>query len=327
MDSPLDRRVVIGLDLGGTNLRIAGVTPSAEVIDLYREETRASGGPEDLIRRMTAGLRGVESQLRDGGWEVLGASLGVPGIVDRRAGAVASSPNLPGWEHVPLLKCVAKEVSLPLYLENDANAAVFGEYWAGAGRGRQTIVLLTLGTGVGGGIIIDGHLLRGADGMAGEIGHLTVEREGRPCACGNRGCLEQYASATGIAGCYRRLRGEGPLPVKAERDGAGETAAEVHSLAEGGDRLALQALREAGTYLGIALASIVNIVNPEAIIIGGGVLPAWNHFMPAAKKEMMCRAFKDPAERVELLPAALGDRAGLIGAAGLLWRELEGCPA
>jgi glucokinase len=316
MDSPLDRQAVIGLDLGGTNLRIAGVTPSAEVIDLYREETRASDGPEDLIGRLTAGLLRVEGRLRDDGWKVLGASLGVPGIVDRRAGAVASSPNLPGWDHVPLLERVAKEVGLPLYLENDANAAVFGEYWAGAGRGRQTIVLLTLGTGVGGGIIIDGHLLRGADGMAGEIGHLTVEREGLPCACGNRGCLEQYASATGIAGCYRRLRG-----------GGGETAAEVHSLAEEGDGLALQALREAGTYLGIALASIVNIVNPEAVIIGGGVLPAWNHIIPAAKEEMMCRAFQDPAERVELLPAALGDRAGLIGAAGLLWQELEGCPA
>lgn len=305
---------VIGLDLGGTNMRIAGVTRSGEVVLLYREATRSSAGPEDLIGRLVAGLIEVGEELEDAGWEVLGASLGVPGIVSRKAGVVASSPNLPGWRDIPLLQLVREAVDIPLYLENDANAAVFGECWAGAGKGRQTVVLLTLGTGVGGGIMSDGRLLRGAEGMAGEIGHLTVEREGLPCPCGNRGCLEQYASATGIVNRYRQLRGDG-------QDGE-ITAAAVHSLAEGGNRNALRSFREAGLYLGIALASVVNIINPEAIIIGGGVLPAWDCFMPGAREEMLRRAFQTPAERVELLPATLGDRAGFIGAAGLLWQEL-----
>jgi glucokinase len=319
-----DRRIVIGVDLGGTNLRIAGVTREGEVLQLRREETRAEAGPEDLLERLAAGLLGVEEVLTRSGWEVLGASLGVPGVISRRRGVVESSPNLPGWKKIHLLRRLRRRVSLPLLLENDANAAVYGEYWAGSGKGKSTIVLLTLGTGVGGGIIIDGRLLRGADGMAGEIGHLTVEREGEPCPCGNRGCLERYASARGISGRYLGLLGGGAPEMPAE--GSGE-AAWVHSLALQGDLMALRTFREAGVYLGIAMAAIVNIINPEAIIIGGGVLPAWDLFIPSAREEMMARAFQAPAERVELLPAALGDHAGFIGAAGLLWEETPSTPA
>jgi glucokinase len=190
----------------------------------------------------------------------------------------------------------------------------------GAARGCRTAVLMTLGTGVGGGIITDGRLLRGADGMAGEIGHLTVEREGEPCPCGNRGCLERYASASGVARRYRRLREESPEGALAEET----TAATVHSLALKGDALAVRTFREAGTCLGIALASVVNIVNPEVVIIGGGLLPAWDFFMPSAREEMFRRAFQAPAERVRLLPALLGDQAGYIGAAGLFWKEWRG---
>jgi glucokinase len=311
------QHIVIGVDLGGTNLRIAGVTREGRVVTFRREKTRADGGPEALLTRILEGLSDVEEKLRDDGWKILGVSLGVPGVVSRREGVVESSPNLPGWQKVPLLERLHERIEMPLLLENDANAAVFGEYWAGAGRGKETVVLMTLGTGVGGGIIIDGRLLRGAEGMAGEIGHLTVEPEGEPCLCGNRGCLESYASARGICARYARLAGEG-----GEEDEEGSSgAAGVFARASRGDERARQAFSEAGTYLGIAMAAIVNIINPEAIIVGGGVLPAWDFFMPAAKKEMLERAFQAPAERVELLPAALGDRAGCIGAAGLLWKE------
>jgi glucokinase len=312
-------RIVIGVDLGGTNLRIAGVTREGAVKELLREETRADAGPDDLVRRILTGLGDVEARLRRKGWEVLGASLGVPGVVSRKGGIVESSPNLPGWKKVPLLALLREKFSLPLILENDANAAVFGEYWAGAGRGKRTIVLLTLGTGVGGGIIIDGRLVRGADGMAGEIGHLTVEPEGEPCLCGNRGCLESYASARGIAESYSRERG---VEENAYGGKLGRDAALVFSRAAGGDAHARRAFGKAGKYLGIAMAAIVNILNPEAILVGGGVLPAWDFFMPEAKREMLERAFQAPAERVELLPAELGDHAGFIGAAGLLWHEL-----
>lgn len=321
MDSPRDRKVVIGVDLGGTNLRVAGVTRSGEVVRLYREETRASAGPEDLVARIAEGLKREEKELRREGREVLGASLGVPGVVLRREGVVASSPNLPGWKHIPLLRLMSAAVDLPLLLENDANAAVFGEFWVGAGRGRRTIVLLTLGTGVGGGIMTDGRLLRGADGMAGEIGHLTVEREGLACPCGNRGCLEQYSSARGIARRYSQLKAGDASHDHLPEGEECVTAAGVHRRATEGDPHALKTLREAGVYLGTAFASLVNILNPESIIIGGGVLPAWDFFMPAAREEMLSRAFQAPAERVELVPAALGDHAGFIGAAGLFWQD------
>ncbi len=313
-------RAVIAIDLGGTNLRVAGVDTEGRVVHLSRDETGASGGPESVLGRLVGGLRSVDDRLRMSGWNVVGASLGVPGVISRREGVVASSPNLPGWKKIPLLDLIREKVDLPLMMENDANAALYGEFWMGAARGRRTAVLMTLGTGVGGGILIDGRLLRGADGMAGEIGHLTVEREGEPCPCGNRGCLERYASASGVARRYRRLQEESSGSPSPEET----TAATVHSLALKGDALALRTFREAGTCLGIALASIVNIVNPEVIIIGGGLLPAWDFFMPSAREEMFRRAFQAPAERVGILPALLGDQAGYIGAAGLFWEEWRG---
>jgi glucokinase len=301
---------VIALDLGGTNLRIAAVTQQGEVLHLTREKTRADSGPDNLIKRMVAGIRRLEETLDGEGREVRGISIGAPGVIARERGVVMSSPNLPGWEKIPLLERLSSEFKQPMVLENDANAAAFGEFWSGAGNGRKTMVLLTLGTGVGGGIIVNGELLEGADGMAGEIGHLTVEREGAPCPCGNRGCLERYASATGIAARYGELAGS---------DGAGTSSEDVYRLAIGGDSYAQRALAEAGMYLGVAMAAIVNILNPECIIIGGGVLPAWAFIIPAAAQEMKSRAFQAPAERVEIIPAALGDRAGIIGAAGIIW--------
>jgi glucokinase len=313
-------RVVIGVDLGGTNLRVAGVDSEGRVVHLSRDETGASGGPEEVLQRLVGGLTGVDGRLRASGWDVVGASLGVPGVISRKEGVVASSPNLPGWKKIPLLDFIRERVNFPLMMENDANAAAYGEFWVGAAKGCRTAVLMTLGTGVGGGIIAGGRLLRGADGMAGEIGHLTVEREGEPCPCGNRGCLERYASAAGVARRYRRLQEE-----FSGAPSAGETtAAAVHSLARKGDAVALRTFREAGTCLGIALASVVNIVNPEVLIIGGGLLPAWDFFMPSAREEMFRRAFQAPAERVRLLPALLGDQAGYIGAAGLFWKEWQG---
>jgi glucokinase len=197
-------------------------------------------------------------------------------------------------------------------LENDANAAAYGEYWRGAGRGCDSMVLLTLGTGVGGGLVLHGELWRGADGMAGEIGHVTVEPNGRTCRCGNAGCLETYASATAVVENYRELSGIEE----------GVSAEEVGRRALEGDANARQSYREAGRSLGIAFAGLVNLLNPEQIVIGGGVLPAWDLFMPTAEQELRRRAFAPAAERVRFAPAALGDLAGVTGAAGLLWRDL-----
>lgn len=304
--------VVIGIDLGGTNLRVAGIAAGGEVAVLHREQTVAREGPEPVIGRILAAIGQVAGGITAAGGNVRGVVLGAPGIISHRAGTVVSSPNLPGWNDVPLRDRVAAATGLPVLLENDANAAAYGEYWRGAGRECGGMVLLTLGTGVGGGLVLGGDLWRGADGMAGEIGHVTVDPGGRSCRCGNFGCLETYASATGIVATYRELSGV-DAPVSAE---------EVHRRALAGDGYARDAYREAGRALGVAFALLVNLLNPERIVIGGGVLPAWDLFMPAAEQEMRRRAFAAPAARVRFAPAALGDLAGVTGAAGLLWREL-----
>lgn len=305
--------IVIGMDLGGTNLRIAGISRRGEVVAVHREETGAREGPAALIERIIGAVRRMREDLEARGASVVGVVLGAPGIISHGDGTVVSSPNLPGWRDIPLRERVREAVGLRVLLENDANAAAFGESWQGAGRQCDSMVLLTLGTGVGGGLVLGGQLWRGADGMAGEIGHMTIEPGGRTCRCGNAGCLESYASATGIVERYGELTGstEGVI-----------TAEDVHRRARDGDANARQAYREAGRALGIAFANLVNLLNPEMIVIGGGVVPAWDSFMPAADQEMRRRAFAAPATRVRFAPAALGDLAGVTGAAGILWREL-----
>lgn len=304
--------VAIALDLGGTNLRVAAVGEDGALLLLHREQTAAREGPEPLIRRIQAAIDRIAADVSGSGGVVRGVALGAPGIISIRDGTVVASPNLPGWRDVPLRDRVAAAVGLPVILENDANAAAYGEYWRGAGAGCQSMVLLSLGTGVGGGLVLSGELWRGADGMAGEIGHVTVEPGGRTCRCGNSGCLETYASATGIVDTYREL-------AKSDEY---LTAEEVHRRAHEGDANARQSYREAGRSLGVAFAALVNLLNPERIIIGGGVLPAWDLFMPTAEQEMRRRAFAAPADRVRFAPAALGDMAGVTGAGGLLWRQL-----
>ena len=309
--------VVIGVDLGGTNLRAASVSRSGEVRHLEREATAAREGADRVIARIADAVGRVRAAADADGARVRGVAVGAPGIIDARAGTVVASPNLPGWSDVPLRERVAAATGAPALLENDANAAAYGEHWIGAGAGSANIILVTLGTGVGGGLVMGGDLWRGTDGMAGEIGHMTIEPAGRPCPCGSVGCLEAYASATGIASRYGELTDNGPALA----------AADVHRLARDGDPNARQAFREAGRALGIAFASLVNLLNPERIVIGGGVLPAWDSFMPAVDQELRRRAFTAPAERVRIVPAALGDLAGLTGAAGLLWREIDAAAA
>jgi glucokinase len=306
------RELVIGMDLGGTNLRVAAVDREGEVVAFRREETVAREGPAPVIERIVAAVNAVAARVRGEGASVRGVMLGAPGIIASEQGTVVSSPNLPGWREVPLRDLVAAGVGMPVSLENDANAAAYGEYWRGAGRDCASMVLLTLGTGVGGGLVLGGELWRGADGMAGEIGHVTVEPGGRTCRCGNAGCLETYASATGIVDRYRELAG-------AEETASAE---QVRARALEGDANARQAYREAGRALGLAFATLVNLLNPERIVIGGGVLPAWDLFMPPAEQELRRRAFAAPAARVRFARAALGDLAGVTGAGGLFWNNL-----
>lgn len=310
--------VVIGMDMGGTNLRLGIVDAGGNDYHIVNSSIGCNKSVEaivpDIIRRIEALLAicGEKSL------EVEAICLSAPGIISRDEGTIAFSPNLPGWENVPLRDVIAGRFGLPTILENDANAAAFGEFWKGGGQGTSHMVMFTLGTGVGGGVIADGRLIRGCRGMAGELGHMTVvSSNGRLCRCGNHGCLEAYSSATAIVERTRvNWTGEGPPP---------ETAREACRMATEGDELCLEIFREAGFYLGVALADVVNVLNPEVIVIGGGVVEAWNIMMPWAEEELKSRAFKftDLAEKVSIRKALLGDKAGVIGSAGIYWNEVR----
>ncbi len=312
-------RVVLGMDMGGTNLRLAVVGADGKVHRAINRPLGRDKAPRPVIEEIGGGLDELRAWCHGREFVPVAVSLGAPGIIAREEGTIVFSPNLPGWRDVPLRRIIGERTGLPTGLENDANAAAFGEYWQGGGRGTRHLVMFTLGTGVGGGIISDGRLVRGSRGMAGELGHLTVApRDGLLCNCGNRGCLEAYASATAIvARLAENWKGDGPSPP---------TARDAYLLAREGDEECLAIFREAGTYLGTAMANLVNTLNPEVFIIGGGAAEAWEMIVPAAEEEMRSRAirFTDLASRVALRKAELGDLAGVIGAAGIIWSE--GCP-
>jgi glucokinase len=307
--------VVIGVDLGGTNLRTALVNQNGEVVDKVKEPTCASDGHEKVVQKL---IKNIKAQLHNAlrsGTKIAAVGVGAPGVIHADTGVVVKSPNFPDWNNLPLKKELEAALALPVSIENDANAAALGEQWRGAGRGIASMILLTLGTGVGGGIILNGRIWPGADGMAGEIGHMTIipDPDGRRCGCGNTGCLEMYASSRGIVMTYRE-RSSRPKVITSE---------EIYQAARDGDALAGEVMKDMGRLLGIGIANLINIFNPEMIVIGGGVKDAWPLFIEAVREEIKKRAFEYPAARTQIVPSVLGDDAGMIGAAALAFQKLN----
>ncbi len=242
----------------------------------------------------------------------------VPAIVDAERGVILKAPNIPCLDGFRFAAMLSEMSKIPVILENDANAAAAGENWLGASKGFENSICITLGTGVGGGIIIDGKILRGACGTAGEIGHICVEPFGVPCGCGSRGCVEQYASATAIM----RLAGELGKEFSSSTllNNSDISAQEIYEAGKRGDELALEIFRQQGFYLGIALANLINVLNPEVIVIGGGAAGGWDLFMPSLRDEIKKRAYREPVERVKIVRAECGDDAGILGVARLAFR-------
>jgi glucokinase len=252
------------------------------------------------------------------GESIATVSIVVPGSVQAQNGTVVNAPNLTSLQGHELTAALKTSIRQTVLIENDANAAALGEMWRGAARGCQTVICLTLGTGVGGGIILDGKLWRGIDGTAGEIGHTSVEPLGGvPCKCGNTGCLEVYASATGIVRMARDAVAGNSNSALSAISAEQLTAEKVFAAAVNGDQQALEVFGRMAMYLGIAMANLVNIFNPEIIVIGGGVAAAWNLFAERARAEVTQRAFPVPAQRCRIARAECGDDAGLLGAAWL----------
>ena len=316
--------MIIGIDLGGTFIKAALVDSRGRILARMKRPTEAAKGRERVVDNVFSIVRDLKAISRSLG-AISALGMGIPGVIDFRRGVISTSPNLPGWENIPIRKLLSRRIGMRLYLENDANAAALGEKWMGAGRDVQDFCFITLGTGVGGGFVLDGRIWHGADGMAGEVGHMTIDPGGPRCGCGNRGCLEMYASTKALrrmicqalsSGKRSRFFGE-----MRDQEISGDV---IHRAAKAGDRVSREAFVRMGSALGIGIASLVNLLNLEKVIFGGGLSAAWKFFSPALRQEVKARAFAAPARRVRIVRATCGEDAGVLGAAYIAWQGQAG---
>lgn len=330
----------IGVDLGGTNLRVAAVNQQGELMEKVTLGTRVALGKDHVIREMCDAIRLLAAKYRRSS-ELQGIGIGVPGIIDMKTGMLRESPNLPGWADTPVKDDIERLLGTRVILENDANVAALGEKWLGAARDVDDMAMLTLGTGVGGGIVLKSRIWHGMTGMAGEFGHMTVEPDGVPCACGNRGCVEQYASATAVVRMAKEAIASGRAPGLAKAASADPefNARAIYNLAIQGDAEAKKIFGRVGRALGICIANLVNAFNLNMYVVGGGVSSAWEAFSPFIFEEVrqrsMIYAATAPASphtvgqgasgqvgpegttKTIITRALLGSDAGLYGAAQL----------
>lgn len=305
--------LILAADVGGTNMRTALLNVKGEVLKSLKRPSLAHKGREALIKRL---VQMFQDTLREGGADmrkIRGIGVGFPGPLDTERGIVFNPPNLKGWQEVHLKDILEQEMGRPVALENDANAAALGEYWKGAGRGTRSLVCLTLGTGVGGGVVLEGRVWHGAKGIAGEIGHMTLVKNGRRCGCGNRGCLETYGSATGIITTMKGLLERHHIKPK-----EAITLERMGKWARAGDSLAQRAIKETGLSLGIGIANVANLLNPEMIVLSGGVTNLGEYLFGPLREEVKKRALPKAVEGLKIVRAELGDNAGVVGAARTL---------
>jgi len=330
----------IGVDLGGTNLRIAAVDEQGALVEKVTLGTKVSRGREHVIADMCDAIQRLSDKFK-GTAPMMGIGIGVPGIIDMQTGLVRESPNLPDWVDYPARAAIEQRLKTVVILENDANVAALGEKWLGAAKDFPDMAMLTLGTGVGGGLVIGGSIWRGVNGMAGEFGHTTVEPNGQLCGCGNHGCAERYASATAVVRMAREAIDSGLAPelAKAASSDPEFSAKAIYNLAIQGNPDAQRIFQRFGEALGILLADLVNILDLDMFVIGGGVVSAWDAFAPRMFSELRERSLvyaasapEDPTGKKEgasaqianytlrktiITQALLGSDAGLYGAAKL----------
>jgi glucokinase len=303
--------LVFAVDLGGTHLRAALVNDTGRILRQLKQETPKGDSADCIINA----LANAAEQWSGEKQRVVATSIMVPGAVDTDKAVVLQAPNLPSLVNFGLKAALEQRLGWPVFLENDANAAAVGEMWLGAARGCRDVMSVTLGTGVGGGVIFDGELWRGSHGSAGEIGHTTVDPfSGLKCKCGNTGCLELFASATAIV----RMTRENLSFFSGTRLTSGDlTAEQVYQAGREGDELALAVFKRFGMYLGIGLANIINLIDPQIIVITGGAANGWDLFATEMYRQVEERAFRTTAQQVKIARAECGDNAGLLGAARL----------
>jgi glucokinase len=307
----------LGIDIGGTNTKLALVSEAGRLLARDMIETRATDGVRRLFARIGEVLPTVIGPRRS----IAGVGIGCAGLVDTRSGTLRSAPNLPGWENTPVSRIGRQVFGVYTYVDNDANAAAYGEYQRGCGRRSRLFVCITLGTGVGGGIVDRGELLRGSRNYAGEIGHMTVSERGPRCKCGNRGCLEAYVGADALVRSARRILGRKPgriLRGSRAATSAPWTPEMIARAARKGDRAAREVFDRAADHLGTAIATLVNVLNPDVVGVAGGVATAFDLIENRVREVVAERAFPESAEAVAIVRGVLGFDAAAIGAALLV---------
>lgn len=309
---------LIGLDVGGTNVRMGIITSEGKVLKRVQYTTDVSKGGLALFERLVSNLKGLIQENFKESNQLLGIGIGVAGPIDMKRGLIMEPPNLPDLKGFPLRDFLKEKIFSPIAIENDANAFTLGEGWVGAAKGCKDYCGITLGTGVGGGIVVEGEILHGAEGMAGEVGHMVIDPEGPLCGCGGRGCLEVYASGTGIRRmaleAIKKGKGKGILKWSGG-DAKKVTSENIFEAAQSGDVTAKKIFKEMGRYLGLGLVNLIHLFNPEKIVIGGKVSQAWDYFIGSAKETVQERSMEGPREKLQIVQAECCDDAGMLGAA------------
>ena len=304
----------VGVDLGGTNIVSGLIREDGEVAARDKRPTRQEAGLEESIRQMKDSVRAVVERGGVSIHELAGIGIGSPGPIDPFKGIIIAPENLPAWRDVPLKRMFEDEFGIRTILDNDANVAALGEQWKGAGKNVENFLCVTLGTGIGGGAVCGGKLLKGFNGNAAEIGHITIDHNGPQCPCGNRGCLELYASATGIVR-WTKVRMAIESPETALTESPNLTARAIFEAARDGDSFAREMFDRTGTLLGIGLVSAINLLNVEVIALGGGMAEAGDLIFEPVRRTILERGLPGVREKVRVVPVELGEDAALLGAA------------
>jgi len=329
-------KYAIGVDLGGTNIVSILINENGKILARDKRSTEGLKGKDHVLERITESINAVSSvkcqvsrpKKLKSTTDIIGIGIGTPGLVDMDKGIVFEAPNIPDWDNVNLSKIYRDKFGLPTFIENDANSAALGEWWIGAGKGTKNLICLTLGTGIGGGIIIDGKVYHGRDGYAGELGHISLSFDGPECGCGNPGCLEAYASAIGILKRTKTLlKDKKNKKSRILKLAAGQisniTPAIITQAAKNGDMLAKKIWKDTGFYLGSGIASIINIFNPEIIVLTGGITGAGSLLFKSMWETVRRRAYKNPLKNLDIVKGKLPENAGAVGAAKTAFQRIE----
>ncbi|GGA20191.1 ROK family protein [Paenibacillus physcomitrellae] len=316
----------VGIDLGGTNIKTAVFDGNGRIVRERSDQTDAKKGPSYVINKIKHIVRQMLKELEAADTNVACMGLGIPGLLDPKEGLSIFSPNFPGWENIHVVNEMSGEFSFPVYIDNDVRVNLYGEWYFGAGKGFSNIVLITLGTGLGSGIVVDGNVLYGATASAGEIGHMNMYREGRPCRCGSSGCLGRYVSAVGMVSTFTERLEQGKTSIVQSWVGSSHqkiTARMISDAYDLADDLAMEVMHETGRILGFGLSNAINLFNPELVIIGGGMAAAGERLLRTVRDTVNQHSLQLSSQACKVVQAQLGEKAGVYGADAYAKRRLS----